>query len=104
MLDMWYQPRQAEVVRMTAEVPVSQGLAPRPVNESVAWSAPGVRTLVAGVVTALAGIALLAVHSAVSGAWILIAAGVSVLVLAPPLFFRPAPGVRAQGRAVPPVC
>src|SRR5215813_1304536 len=47
MLDMWYQPRQAEVVRMTAEVPVSQGLAPRPVNESVAWSATGVRTLVA---------------------------------------------------------
>src|SRR5262249_11249829 len=87
MLDMWYQPRQAEVVRMTAEVPVSQGLAPRPVNESVAWSAPGVRTLVAGVVTALAGIALLAVHSAVSGDWILIAAGGIVPVLARGLLF-----------------
>src|SRR5262249_20831348 len=87
MLDMWYQPRQAEVVRMTAEVPVSQGLAPRPVNESVAWSAPGVRTLVAGVVTALAGIALLAVDSAVSGGWVLIAGGVVGLCLCALLLF-----------------
>jgi SPFH domain / Band 7 family len=73
---------------MTAEVPLSsgQGLAQRPVTESVSWSAPGVRMLVAGVVTALAGIALLALHSAVSGDWILIAAGIVVLVLAALLF------------------
>jgi regulator of protease activity HflC (stomatin/prohibitin superfamily) len=73
---------------MTAEVPVGsgQGLAPRPVNESVAWSAPGVRVLVAGVLTALAGIALLVLHSAVSGDWILTAAGIVVLILAALMF------------------
>src|SRR5499425_1195201 len=88
MLDMWYQPRQAEVVRMTAEDPVSSGQGPaaRPVSESVAWSAPGVRILVSGVVTTLAGIALLILHSAVSGDWILIVAGILVLILAALLF------------------
>src|SRR5262249_56412792 len=90
MLDMWYQPRQAEVVRMTAEDPVSSGQGPaaRPVSESVAWSAPGVRVLVSGVVTTLGGIALLILHSAVSGDWILIVAGLLVPLPAP----LPVPG------------
>jgi regulator of protease activity HflC (stomatin/prohibitin superfamily) len=46
---------------MTAQTPVSPGqqLAPQQVAESEAWSAPGVRVLVLGVVTLLAGIALL---------------------------------------------
>src|SRR5262249_21558897 len=102
MLDMWYQPRQAEVVRMTAEDPVSagQGLAARPVSESVAWSAPGVRVLVSGVVTTLGGIALLILHSAVSGDWILIVAGILVLILAAPQFQGPTPGVRQEARVV----
>ena len=58
---------------MAAEFPVSSGreLAPRPVSESVAWSAPGVRVLVAAVVAALAGIALLIRHSAVGGGGVL---------------------------------
>jgi regulator of protease activity HflC (stomatin/prohibitin superfamily) len=46
---------------MTAQAPGSPGqqLAPRPVAESEAWSAPGVRVLVLGVAALLAGIALL---------------------------------------------
>jgi len=46
---------------MTAQASVSPGqqLAPRPVAEHEAWSAPGVRVLVLGVATLLAGIALL---------------------------------------------
>jgi regulator of protease activity HflC (stomatin/prohibitin superfamily) len=46
---------------MTAQAPGSpnQQLAPQPVAEHEAWSAPGVRVLVLGVATLLAGIALL---------------------------------------------
>jgi regulator of protease activity HflC (stomatin/prohibitin superfamily) len=46
---------------MTAEAPGSPGqqLAPQPVAESEAWSAPGVRILVLGVAALLAGIVLL---------------------------------------------
>src|SRR5262245_9138144 len=46
---------------MTAQAPGSPGqqLAPRQLAEHEAWSAPGVRVLVLGVVTLLAGIALL---------------------------------------------
>jgi regulator of protease activity HflC (stomatin/prohibitin superfamily) len=46
---------------MTAQAPGSPGqqLAPRPVAEHEAWSAPGVRVLALGVATLLAGIALL---------------------------------------------
>jgi regulator of protease activity HflC (stomatin/prohibitin superfamily) len=46
---------------MSAQAPVSPGqqLAPRQLAESEAWSAPGVRVLVLGVATLLAGIALL---------------------------------------------
>jgi len=78
---------------MTAEFPVSSGreLAPRPVSESVAWSAPGVRVLVAAVVAALAGIALLIRHSAVGGGGVL--AGIVLLVLAALLFRGLTPGV-----------
>ncbi|HXQ55170.1 MAG TPA: SPFH domain-containing protein, partial [Actinomycetes bacterium] len=49
------------MVGMSAQAPVSPGqqLAARQVPESEAWSAPGVRVLVLGVATLLAGIALL---------------------------------------------
>jgi regulator of protease activity HflC (stomatin/prohibitin superfamily) len=69
---------------MTAEAPVSPGpgLAPRPVAESQAWSAPGVRVLVAGVVTALAGIALLVLPAVAAGGGTSIGAGILVLILA----------------------
>src|SRR5215475_4038688 len=102
MLDMWYQQRQAEVVRMTAEDPVSSGQGPaaRPVSESVAWSAPGVRVLVSGVVTTLAGIALLILHSAVSGDWILIVAGILILILAALQFQGLTPVVVQEARVV----
>src|SRR6516225_6963029 len=100
MLSTWYQPRQAEVVRMTAEFPVSSGreLAPRPVSESVAWSAPGVRVLVAAVVAALAGIALLIRHSAVGGGGVL--AGIVLLVLAALLFRGLTPVVVQEARVI----
>jgi len=47
---------------MSVEVPAGAGQEPgsRQMAESVAWSAPGVRVLVAGIVLLLAGIVLLA--------------------------------------------
>ena len=85
---------------MTAEFPVSsgRGLAPRPVSESVAWSAPGVRVLVAAVVAALAGIALLIRHSAVGGGGVL--AGIVLLVLAALLFRGLTPVVVQEARII----
>jgi regulator of protease activity HflC (stomatin/prohibitin superfamily) len=62
MLDFCYQARQAEVVPVVAEVldhPSQEQAAP-PVTERAAWSAPGVRILVLGVVLLLAAAALLA--------------------------------------------
>jgi len=87
---------------MTAEDPVSSGQGPaaRPVSESVAWSAPGVRVLVSGVVTTLGGIALLILHSAVSGDWILIVAGILVLILAALQFQGLTPVVVQEARVV----
>ena len=85
---------------MAAEFPVSSGreLAPRPVSESVAWSAPGVRVLVAAVVAALAGIALLIRHSAVGGGAVL--AGIVLLVLAALLFRGLTPVVVQEARII----
>src|SRR5262249_32126106 len=61
MLDMCYQPRQVEVVGMTAQAPASprRELAPRQVAEHQGWSAPGIRVLVLSVAILLAGIVLL---------------------------------------------
>ena len=72
---------------MTAQGPAGTGLEPatRRVAESEAWSAPGVRVLVAGVVLLLAGVALLALGVAEgSGAApvALIVVGVLLLITA----------------------
>src|SRR5690349_16486972 len=54
--------RQPEVVAMSVKAPTGAGRQPDPVPiaESMGWSAPGVRVLVAGIVMLLAGVVLLA--------------------------------------------
>jgi hypothetical protein len=76
---MCYQKRQAEVVRMAAAWPVGSGQA-QPVTEAPAWSLPGVRLLVTGVVTALAGIGLLLVKSFTNGSGVLILIAIIILI------------------------
>jgi len=65
---------------MAAETPVSAGQAARPVTESQAWSLPGVRLLVSGIVTTLAGIAVLLVNSFTNGGGILILLAIVILI------------------------
>src|ERR1700748_281004 len=50
--------RQPEVVAMSVKAPTGAGRPPDPVPiaESMGWSAPGVRVLVAGIVMLLAGV------------------------------------------------
>ena len=72
---------------MTAQAPVGrgQGLASPRVTEYQAWSAPGVRVLVLGVVMLLAGIALLVLRSSQSGSaarLVLLWAGILLLIAA----------------------
>src|SRR5689334_3342278 len=54
--------RQPEVAAMSVEAPTGAGRQPDSVQiaESMGWSAPGVRVLVAGIVMLLAGVVLLA--------------------------------------------
>jgi regulator of protease activity HflC (stomatin/prohibitin superfamily) len=58
MIDLYYQTRQPEVVEMAAEVPAELSSSPQ-MSEHGAFSRPGVRVLVAGIVLILAGITLL---------------------------------------------
>jgi regulator of protease activity HflC (stomatin/prohibitin superfamily) len=58
MIDLYYQTRQPEVVEMAAEVPAELSSSPQ-MSEHGAFSRPGVRVLVAGIVLVLAGITLL---------------------------------------------
>jgi len=58
MIDLYYQTRQPEVVEMAAEVPAELSSSPQ-MSEPGAFSRPGVRVLVAGIVLVLAGITLL---------------------------------------------
>jgi hypothetical protein len=69
MLSTWYQPRQPEVVAMSAEVAQRSGLVPAAVQltEGPGWSAPGIQVLVAGVVLLLGGIGLLVAGLAMGG-------------------------------------
>jgi regulator of protease activity HflC (stomatin/prohibitin superfamily) len=58
MIDLYYQTRQPEVVEMAAEVPAELSSSPQ-MSEHGAFSRPGVRVLVAGIVLVLVGITLL---------------------------------------------
>ena len=58
MIDLYYQTRQPEVVAMAAEVPAELSSSPQ-MSEHGAFSRPGVRVLVAGIVLVLVGITLL---------------------------------------------
>jgi regulator of protease activity HflC (stomatin/prohibitin superfamily) len=64
---MWYQPRQVEVVPMAMQTPAGADAGPRPVAETPAWFAPGVRFLAAGIVIVLAGLVVLILGIGSSG-------------------------------------
>lgn len=90
---------------MTAQTPVSPGqqLAPQPVAESEAWSAPGVRVLVLGVATLLAGIALLVlgiIWSPGAGPTTLIVVAVLLLIAAELARYGLTSVVAGEARAV----
>src|SRR6266702_4037874 len=85
---------------MAAETPVSAGQAARPVTESQAWSLPGVRLLVSGIVTTLAGIAVLLVNSFTNGGGILILLAIVILIGAELQFHGLTAVVAGEGRVV----
>src|SRR6266568_2054729 len=85
---------------MAAETPVSAGQAARPVTESQAWSLPGVRLLVSGIVTTLAGIAVLLVNSFTNGGGILILLAIVILIGAELQFHGLTAVVAGEGREV----
>src|SRR2546429_8484881 len=66
MIDLYYQTRQPEVVAMAAEVPAELSSSPQ-MSEHGAFSRPGVRVLVAGIVLILAGGTLLGFGVALGG-------------------------------------
>jgi len=70
------------------------------VTESQAWSLPGVRLLVSGIVTTLAGIAVLLVNSFTNGGGILILLAIVILIGAELQFHGLTAVVAGEGRVV----
>jgi regulator of protease activity HflC (stomatin/prohibitin superfamily) len=87
---------------MAAEVPVSagQGQATQSVTESAAWSLPGVRLLVTGIVTTLAGIGVFILKAVTNGGSGLILLGIVILIGAEGQFHGLTSVVAGEARVV----
>jgi hypothetical protein len=104
MIDLQYQLRQAKVVAMTVQAPVStrHEPVPVPVAEQQAWSTRGVKVLVSGVAAVLAGAAVLWYSHKQAGdtATALVWAGVIVLIIAGLMLAGLTPVVPGQARVI----